>query len=381
MLRMLTTLGSKLGTTRWSSGRALTVALCAISLSLAVAYKSGAYSSQAYDRGLAEMGRGDWDGAILSFGEVIGFDMNNLDAYMKRGKCFYHLNNYNEAIGDFSHVLDNKPDHVDALLWRGTVNSKAGNHDASVRDYLGAIRCDPSLAKRFQAAGEPAPAPDGAAGAKSGNVQNPGAVKDYERAMALFLNQKQSDNLPAQTGLGSGGEKVKDKVKDDVAEPGRKAAQQRRNRQRDHAEQEQDGGNSQTVAALPDNDADLKKDTSSQRIDKTAIRRRIGQLNSALELDDRNPVLIYRRGVLYERLLNYDKALSDYSRAINLTPMEATYYLARARIYHNQDQPDLEQDDIRKAQSIDPLLPAKIHFVDKADSKQRENHDFKNPAE
>ena len=246
-----------------------------------------------------------------------------------------------------------------------------------MRDYLAAIRCDQSLAKRFQARASRLRRP-----VKGGNVQNPGAVKDYERAMALFLNQKQSTTCLPYTGLGPGGENVKDKVKDDVAVPGRKAAQQRKNRQRERAEGAAGGnGQSSQTTVLPDSDADLKRDESSQRVDKAAIRRRIEQLNSALELDDRNPILIYRRGVLYERLLNYDKALSDYSRAINLTPMESTYYLARARIYHNQDQPDLEQDDIKKAQSIDPTLPAKIHFVDKDNSRQRENHKFKNPTE
>ena len=88
MLRMLTALGATLRRTRLLGGRAMTVALCAVSLSLAVPYRSGAYSSQAYDRGVAEMGRGDWDGAILSFGEVIGFDMNNLDAYISGANVF-----------------------------------------------------------------------------------------------------------------------------------------------------------------------------------------------------------------------------------------------------------------------------------------------------
>ena len=28
--------------------------------------------------------------------------MNNMQAYFKRGQCFYHLNNLNDAINDFS---------------------------------------------------------------------------------------------------------------------------------------------------------------------------------------------------------------------------------------------------------------------------------------
>ncbi|HEY9715211.1 MAG TPA: hypothetical protein V6C72_17200, partial [Chroococcales cyanobacterium] len=52
-----------------------------------------AYDSPAFDRGTAEMSRGDFDGAIMSFGEAIGFDANNKSAYSKRGQCFFHLKN------------------------------------------------------------------------------------------------------------------------------------------------------------------------------------------------------------------------------------------------------------------------------------------------
>lgn len=376
------------------------LSLSALSFALGAGSGALAYQSPAYDRGCAEMSRGDWDGAIISFGEVIGFDMNNLDAYMKRGKCFYHLNNFKEAIGDFSHILDNNPSNVDALLWRGTVNARIGNHEASVRDYLAAIRSDPSLAKKFEAGSPPAASTDvqqgqvlkrgfgnepelrsGPKSAAVGTPENQGAVKDYERAMALFLNQRQTDELPAQSSIGARGEDLNDRAPDEVAKPGTGSAQAR---QRRHKEGLGEKGASDSMAAgkpLPESDEDLGKGGGAGSVDKAAVRARIAKLNNALELDDRNPQLIYRRGLLYERLLNFDQALSDYSRAINLSPMEASYYLARARTYHNLDQPDLEQDDIKKAQSIDPLLPKKIRFVDRSESHQRENHNFKNPVE
>jgi len=346
-----------------------------------------AFQSPAYDRGLTEMRRGDYDGAIMSFGETIGFDMNNMDAYFKRGECFYKLNNLVEAAKDFSHIIDFNPANADALLWRGTINARLEKHEEAVRDYLAAIRQKPELAKQF-AAGESTTQDTGirtvqvggrglimqsensARPRAVGKPQNQGAVRDYEQAMTLYMGQKQTDALPAQTPLNATGEPVANNRRIVAAQPGGGQFNERRKRKL-------------RSLNLPDTDQDVfpagVSNASSSSLDKDAVRARIAKLNNAFELDDRNQQLLYRRGVLYEKLENYDQALADYSQAINLAPMEAKFYLARARVYHTLKQPFLEQNDVQKAQSVDMQLPKHIKFVEGA--PQNENRDFKNPVE
>lgn len=42
--------------------------------------------------------------------------------------------------------------------------------------------------------------------------------------------------------------------------------------------------------------------------------------------------------------------------------MKSRFYLARARLYHDQNQLELSQADVKKAQSVDPTVPLHINF-------------------
>lgn len=42
--------------------------------------------------------------------------------------------------------------------------------------------------------------------------------------------------------------------------------------------------------------------------------------------------------------------------------MKSRFYLARARLYHEQNQPELSLADVKKAQSVDTTVPRRINF-------------------
>lgn len=307
-----------------------------------------AYQSPAMDRATSEMGRGDYDGAIISFGEAIGFDMTNRLAYFKRGQCFYKLGNLSQAATDFSHIIDMDDKDVDAYLWRGTTNARMGHHDDAVRDYLKAIRLRPELAKNYESGG------GGDAVPKGGNQ---GAVGDYEKAMNMYIGQKQTDELPTQpNGVVSTGNRRKHRL---AAKPD---------------DGQESGGDRIGDTAV---DRDLPKKEPSGP-DKEALRDRIVKLNNAIEADDRNADLLWRRAILYERLHNFDQSIADLTKAIGIDPMKSKLYLERARIYNHMKQPDLAQADIDKARSVDPTIPAKVKFVNGRVTPQRDNsHQFR----
>lgn len=86
------------------------------------------------------------------------------------------------------------------------------------------------------------------------------------------------------------------------------------------------------------------------------------QLNSAISIDPRDAQLFYKRAQAYIQLRKYDSALSDLGDAILNNPNNASYYLARAFVYHSQGNDILADEDISQAQFCDPGLPKTIDF-------------------
>lgn len=265
-----------------------------------------AYENSALERGDAQMSHRDYDGALNSFGEAIGFDMNNAEAYQKRGQCFYQMKNYQSALTDFNHLLTLKPRDAQAMLWAGTAESRLGHNKAAVDFYLRAMRADPQLVNQSQRP---------ASGAI--NPHNEGAVSAYEEAIALYRQEGKHDDV---TDFAAS-------KKSDMAPSGM--------------------GTDSTL--------------------KTA-QVRVEELNAAIQADPSNATLFFKRGRAHKELGNVDKAVADFSEAIRLDPMQSRFYIARARVYHEQHQPELSAADITKAQNVNPRVSRHFKFVNDKDS-------------
>lgn len=259
------------------------------------------YQNRSYDRGLRELGRRDYDGAINSFSQAIGLSMADPKLYFLRGQCFYNLHDYQKALTDFEHSLQLRPRNPEVLLWKGTVLSKMGEEKRSEQTYLTAMRINPQLVQQFKNGG-------GVEGSAV-NPKNERAVRAYAAAAALYSAEGNCNNLPAH--------------KEPPAKP---------------------------------------EPQSSSVLTKPV--RRIEDIDEAIRIDPNNPGLYCERAQTYERIGNLDRAIKDYSDAIKFNPMIAKYYLDRARCYHKQNKQTLCQSDIKKAQSVDPRVPRRIRFVD-----------------
>jgi len=312
------------------------------------------YSSPAYDRGCAEMSRHDWDGAIISFGETIGFDMNNKDAYFRRGQCFYHLNNYKDALTDFSHLLEMAPRDVNAHLWRGTVHSKMGQDEAAVKDYLAAIRLDPTLAQKYDAGNGDAAAQTAA---DAPGAPASGSVANYARAMTLYHEEGRNNKVPGGIGVlppaGESGETV-------------------------HSS----GGSIDTSGAvkrvkIEKNPAakftTFNPPSGSQSSNLSPSAMRVEELDDAIRMEPTNWQLFYKRGRAYRAEGNDDRALADFTEAVRLNPEDWRSFMERARIYNAHNEPDLRDIDIKHARNANPRLPRRIKFVDDDDASKVSN--------
>ncbi len=303
---------------RWTECLSFALLLSLIASSAAAPAFAQDRTIPAFEKGERAMNNRNWARAVGFFTEAIGLNNNNAEAYLKRGQCNSNLGNFDEAIRDFNHVVRLKPGDSDAYLWRGTSNAKAGHHSEAVDDFLKAVRLNPKLAEDYKKGVGGDSSPEKLEqGVKKTNI---GAVHDYEEAMRLYSSEGKSDALPTDK-------------------------HDRRNKDRALDSDTRNGvGLSESTSILKPSAVDIIN------------------LNKAIELDSNNPELYYQRGLLNTKLDHYEKSLKDFSKAIFLDPMQAKYYLARARLYHDHNEPDLCKADIEHAQSVDARLPKHIEF-------------------
>ncbi len=290
----------------------------------------------AMERAEAALVHHDYDGAIGDYTEALGFNMNNTAAYFKRGQCYYYLKKYAEALSDFEYMLKASPTDTQALLWSGTAEAKLGQEQKAFDYYERAIRSQPALAADFVKK-------QGNLKSQTVNPRNEGAVSAYERAVAQYVAKHPelgtiNSSVPETSGVGS----------TSAGSTGSNIAV--------GASGSSAGGSphSVTITEIPTQSVD------AEASNETGVK--IAQLDREIKDDPSNALLRYRRGLVNKRLGHPDKALVDFSEAINLDPMKSRFYLARARLYHDQNQLELSQADVKKAQSVDPTVPLHINF-------------------
>jgi tetratricopeptide (TPR) repeat protein len=92
------------------------------------------------DRGIAHLGLENWPQAIADFTQSIQFSGNDLKAYYNRGCAYHHQGNLTAALQDFDQVTQFAPDHAQAYLSRGLVEQQLGDRAAALADFEQAAR-------------------------------------------------------------------------------------------------------------------------------------------------------------------------------------------------------------------------------------------------
>ncbi|MBU6450561.1 MAG: tetratricopeptide repeat protein [Cyanobacteria bacterium REEB67] len=322
----------------------LTGAICATSitlLSLSDAYAAGAGTGNGGSANLARidnrMAQKDWDGAVNALNHVIAAHPDDTKAMMMRATCFYQLGNYKLSIQDLDQALKSMPGNVRALLLRGSSHAKLNQDDDAVSDYQAAIKLDKSLAIRYYMNGGPAEVKRDTTGSVHEGL-NLHAVNDYQKAMdALYPNGLSAeDKAQAATPemvevTPSGGSKPVN-VK---------------------SEDKRDGSPS---VNLVDNTTPGAGEFQGN------AQKAVANLTEVLRGNQNNAETYYKRGKAYQKLGKVDNALKDYASAIERDPQKSQYYIARASVFYQLGKTDLCQNEIGRARSVDPDVPAKVDF-------------------
>ncbi len=78
--------------------------------------------------------QGDYQGAITDFTEVVRQNPNEVEAYYNRGIAYAKIDNYREAIADFNQALNLNQKIADIYVERAKVHLALGNREAAIAD-------------------------------------------------------------------------------------------------------------------------------------------------------------------------------------------------------------------------------------------------------
>ncbi len=79
-----------------------------------------------------------------------------------------------------------------------------------------------------------------------------------------------------------------------------------------------------------------------------------------------------KRGVAYARKGQYDQAISDFNKALEINPRYATAYYNRGIAYKDKGQYDKAWEDVHKAQDLGHKIPPRfLKDLRKASGRQK----------
>ena len=106
----------------------------------------------------------------------------------------------------------------------------------------------------------------------------------------------------------------------------------------------------------------------------------IAEYSKAIEMNPKSEMAFLKRGDAYVGKWDYGLAIKDYSMAIEINPRFASAYIARGRAYGTLGQYDRALADINKAKEINPSLSNWLQYlIDQINARKKEDNSNKQP--
>ncbi|MBW1915530.1 MAG: tetratricopeptide repeat protein [Deltaproteobacteria bacterium] len=99
-------------------------------------------------------------------------------------------------------------------------------------------------------------------------------------------------------------------------------------------------------------DADFYINQGNAYVGKGQYDQAISDFNKAIQINPRFAKAYYNRGVAYKRKGQYDQAISDYNKAIEINPRDALAYYNRGIACFYAKKYEKAWDDAHKAQDL-----------------------------
>jgi len=304
-----------------------------------------------FDTGCKQMQVKHFQDAISSFTESIALTPGDSMAMFRRGQAFYCLAKYDDALADFDRAVKIDKDVPSYYVWRGTAQAKLGADQFAIRDYQKAMRLDPALVLNYKAGP-----------AKTSGLTAP----DGSSALSGSSSKKKDDTVD----LGHN-----DRAMDDYAEAVRRSATPvtaflRAGTVFSGVCEISDDGSPLECRLDSQKDGTLSKREGADyfELNDDGSDKALRGLDNDVDAHPEDAKLYYSRARVRQQMGWLEMANSDYDRAIELDKSNATYRLARAFLYHQQQKDGLASKDIEAAINLDPDLPETILFTPPAKS-------------
>jgi tetratricopeptide (TPR) repeat protein len=103
------------------------------------------YKDAYFGRGYSYYEKGNRDRAIEDYSKVIELSPSEPRAYNNRGIAYEEQGNFAQALIDYNKVIEIDPNYADAYNNRGFAYYNQGNYDLAIADYKKAIEIDPNV--------------------------------------------------------------------------------------------------------------------------------------------------------------------------------------------------------------------------------------------
>lgn len=128
-----------------------------------------------FNQGRIDYNNGRYEEAITDFTLLLNLEASHKNALLQRGFCFSLIKDYKSAIADFSKVLLIDPSHQFAYVSRGSAKNKLEEYQSALDDFNKALELKPEDAEAFNNRGF----------AKKGLGDFKGACEDWNRSKKM----------------------------------------------------------------------------------------------------------------------------------------------------------------------------------------------------
>ena len=332
------------------------------------------HDADAYNnRGNAYGNKGEYDLAIADYNTALNIDSQHVNAYNNRGVAYGNKGEYDLAIADYNAALRINPQRAGIYNNRGNAHANKGDYDQAIADYNTALNIDSQYVNAYNNRGN--------AHANKGDYDQ--AVADYNTALNIdsqYVNAYYNrGNAHANKGDYDQAVADYDVALELVTDDGRlqslRESREQVIRLRDTI--------TEFDQAVADNPADpdvWHLRGLHYRDERDDHDRAISDFTAALRLTPDNPEILYDRGLAHENLGDDDSALSDYGNAVTIKPNypEAYYALGMIRTRRRQHQEAIADFDQAIAHNPDNALAYQRRGVCyyHLDNKEQAHADF-----
>jgi tetratricopeptide (TPR) repeat protein len=262
------------------------------------------YTEIHINRGVAyARGKGQYDKAISDYTKAIEINPKNARAYYNRGIAYQSEGKYDEAISDYTQAIERNPRYAPAYANRGLVYASGkGQYDKAISDYTKAIEINPKDTKAYNNRGI----------AYQDTGQYELAIADFNKAIEINPRHAAAyyNRGLAHANRGELDQAASDYNRAVELDPKyREASYQNAYANKGHDDKTASGF-SKTLKISP-----MYGNNKSQYDHQV-----ISNYNKVIGANPGDAKAYYHRGVAYYNKGQYDEAIADFNKSIELDP-------------------------------------------------------------